>query len=369
MDVLRSITCSLIGSNPVTGYCPLVSSKVEIKPLKVAYTVVLDKNGLTYGAYDILEFEVTGPPNYLIDIQLSKGDAALFTNGLGIVNSWDQSKLPKDRINVKTFSSWTNGDTTLRLNGSGKTNYKVPLDWWRDLARQPLSSFNTMTLYMKVLAVKKATDTVLASAISDVTILNNLESFRINDFGYINGGTKKSMNMVFTVREPNTTDMYTFVQWKKGGRKNWDVHGHITRPPVRDYGIRHISDYPRWTIDRVNIDPRYRDGNYRITNGGKTATTLDKPSSSRATAIRPHTYTNIEFETRIHLNYDVPPRVTITRQDGSPPIYGVVLGVIGAPEPLILENDFWESHILQVWDPVSRSAIITHPAAYAGPGP
>ena len=59
-----------------------------------------------------------------------------------------------------------------------------------------------------------------------------------------------------------------------------------------------------------------------------------------------HVFIHLDFETYVHLNFEVPVAVTIIRKDGSPPVYGVVTGVI--PDPAAVP-------------PVS------HPAIFAGP--
>ncbi|MDR2010224.1 MAG: OmpH family outer membrane protein [Bacteroidales bacterium] len=348
----------------------ILKEKIKIKAKQNSYTVVLDKNGNLFSGYPNLEFEITdGNPGDFIDIQVVKKDDALLIDNKGIVNSWDKTKLPKDRVSVKTFSSWTNGDTNLQVDGVGKVTYTMPLDWWRDLARQPKSDFSLMTLYFKVLAFPSSTDITPSesSSKSNTEIHNNLVDFKINDFGYISGGTVKSMSMEFTVKEAGTTEMYTFVQWKMGGRQNWDNAKNLTRPNVQDYGIRHISDYPQWTIDRVGTNPRYWDGNYQISADAKKATATDKPSSVTPNIPLTHTFTFIDFETRVHLNADVPMVVTITRQDGSPPVYGIVIGIIPPPEPLILDNDTWNSRILQIRNTTTGAITITHPLTFTGP--
>lgn len=338
---------------------PDPNKKIKIKSKESSYTVVLDKNGDLFSGFPILEFEIEeGEPNLFIDIQVVKVNQGLLTHSIGLANSWDKTKLPKDRVSVKTFSSYTNGDTTLRLDAFGKATYAMPLDWWRDLARQPLSDFTTMKIYFKVLAFKDVSEIKEESLISHVDVSNNLVSFELNDFGYV--GVAKNISMEFTVKQPNTTEMYTFVQWMQGSFKMWNsITKEMSYPsPHILYGMQHIANFPDKTIDRVGINPRYWDGIYNISNGNKTATATDAPSGN----IPPncsHMYIDIDFETRLHLNYDVPASVTITKQEGIAPIYGIITGVLSDPQPIILKNAFWKTQVLQVRNVLGNVKITT----------
>ncbi|WP_051884934.1 hypothetical protein [Chryseobacterium luteum] len=339
--------------------------KIKIKAKQASHTVVLDKNGSLLSGFPILEFEIEdGIPNNLIDIQVVKENQGLLTHTIGIGNSWDKTRLPKDRVMVKTFSSYTNGDRILKLDGSGKATYKMPLDWWRDLARQPLSQFTTMKIYFKVLSFQNSSAVKEESLVSDAEVSNNLQSLQIIINRYINEGgiEKKHFELNFTVKEANTTEMYTFVQWKKGGREIWDGAKRMSRPNVTDYNQTHTSDYPAWTLDRLRMNPRYADGVYSISNGGKTATLMDKPSSSTANSTAPWTFTHIDFESRIHLDFDVPANLVVVNIAG-----GNIKGIIPPPEPLILSSQTWNTRILQIWDSVRSRVIVSHPNNYTGP--
>ncbi|MGM5629766.1 DUF4280 domain-containing protein [Apibacter raozihei] len=353
--------------NPEAAPVPAPKKKIQIKARQNEYTVVLKKDGTLFNAlYPNLEFDISeGTPGEFIDIQVVKIDKKLLKNTVGIAGSWDKNNLPKDRVPVKTFSSYTNGDTALKLDASGKASYTMPLDWWRDLARQPLSDFTSMKIYFKVLSFQAASSVKQESLVKSVEISNNLVSLEIdvNLYATNSSGIQiKDFSADFTVKEPNTTEMYTFVQWKKGGRERWDAAKRMTRPTVRDYNQRHISHYPDWTLDRIGLNPRYADGVYSISNGGKTATLKDKPSSDIASATMPWAYTHIDFETRVHLNLDVPDVLTVINLTG-----GNIKGIIPPPEPLTLKNVFWESRILQIWNATTTSSIVTHPAIYTGP--
>ena len=249
----------------------------------------------------------------------------------------------------------------------------MPLEWWRDQVRRTRASFTEFTYHYRVVAMKDAASGVCThssgngSATGTVKLRNNLTAFRVVVLGYIEGGTKRSMRMEFEVREANTTGMYTFVQWKIGGRERYaGTPPVMSRPTVQDYGVQHISDYPVWQIDRLNTDPRYWDDAYTITNGGKKAAATDKPSSSATTATTTHTFTHIDFDTRVHLNFEVPAAVTITRQDGSAPTFGVVVGELANPQPIKLDSDNWSSRILRVRQADGTEAV-THPNTFAGP--
>ncbi|MHC4742288.1 MAG: carboxypeptidase-like regulatory domain-containing protein, partial [Planctomycetota bacterium] len=92
--------------------------EIKIKAIKNSYTVVLKKDGNEHGTHPILEFEITdGPPNHFIDIQLSRDSAAGLMGGPGLAGAWDKNASRDDRVGKKLFSSWTNGDKTLKLDG------------------------------------------------------------------------------------------------------------------------------------------------------------------------------------------------------------------------------------------------------------
>src|SRR5216684_5090654 len=198
----------------------------EITPKKDELVVVLDKTGAVPAAYPVLQFDIKGPPNWLCDVQVARHVSDKFTEGPGLTGSWDKTKAPKDRLAQRTFSSWTNGQKTLKLDGAGKAQYIMPTDWWKDLARLPRKDFADEDFYYRVLAFRDAKSSVVYStkngaAPPSMKIHNNLTDFKLTDSGYINGGVKKSVEMKFTVRESNTTDMYTLVQWKIGSTRVW----------------------------------------------------------------------------------------------------------------------------------------------------
>jgi hypothetical protein len=77
------------------------------------------------------------------------------------------------------------------LDASGKATYKMPLDWWRDLARQPLSQFTTMKIYFKVLSFQNSSTIKEESLASNVDVSNNLKSLQIAMNRYIKFNGKK----------------------------------------------------------------------------------------------------------------------------------------------------------------------------------
>jgi len=342
----------------------LCTDKPKIKAKKASYVVVLDKTGNLKSGYPILEFEITdGCPNCYIDIQVAKGDSSLLSGGPGISGAWDKTKPAKDRIKQKAFSSWTNGQTSLKLDGSGKGTYKMPLEWWRDLARQPLSTFTTQKIYFRVVSACDANATSTNdSSISNIEVHNNLVEMKVVDKGYINGGLNKSVSMEFKVREANTTEMYTIVQWNRGSNRIWG--GTRTYAVVTDYGISHDSNIPEWAIDRLRTNPRYADGVYTISGGGKKATTTDAPGGAIG-ASDTHDFFTLDFDTRLHLNFEVPATVTVTKKEGSAPIWGIVIGKLADPQPITLANDTWNFRILQIR--TATGVTVSHPNTYGGP--
>ncbi|MFN0103160.1 MAG: hypothetical protein ACKV2U_13855 [Bryobacteraceae bacterium] len=348
---------------------------IRIAPIQVTYTVVLDANGNASAAHPILKFNITnGPPNHFIDVQLSRTGAASLSGGPGLAGSWVHADGRDARKDRQEFSSWSNNQRAIQLDGGGNATFEMPLEWWRDQVRRPLAGFTEFTYHYRVVAMRNAATAVCAhssadgSASGSVRLLNNLTAFRVVDLGYIDSGTKMSMRMEFEVREANTTDMYTFVQWKIGGREIWSsaTPSVMSRPNVQDYNVIHVSDYPESQIDRLGTNPRYWDGVYTITNGGKKAAATDKPGSTATSAAEPNTFTHIDFDTRVHLNFEVPAAVTISRQDGAAPVFGVVIGVLADPQPITLDSDDWNSRILRARQ-ADGTEVVTHPAAYAGP--
>jgi hypothetical protein len=169
--------------------------------------------------------------------------------------------------------------------------------------------------------------------------------------------------MEFKVREANTTEMYTIVQWKLGTNRIWG--GSRTYCVVKDYNILHDSNIPEWAIDRISTNPRYHDGVFTITEGGKKAATTDAPGGAIG-ASDTHDFLTREFDTKLHLNFEVPAAVTVTRQEGSAPVYGIVIGKLADPQPITLANDTWKVRILQIKGS-GGSIAVTHPETYGGP--
>jgi len=345
----------------------------EITPKKDDLVVVLGKTGAVPDAYPILQFELKGPPNWLFDVQVARLVSDKFTEGPGLTGSWDKTKAPKDRLSQRTFSSWTNGDTTLKFDGSGKGKYTMPTDWWKDLARLPRKDFRDDDFYYRVLAFKDAKSSVVYSTKNGVAppsmkIHNNLTDFALTDNGYVSGGTRKSETVQFTVREEHTTEMYTVVQWMTGSNRIWGG-GPGTYAGHTLYGITHDLNCPERTIDSLTTNPRpsFFGGatGPSVSADGKTATGTDSPGGPIA-ASDTHDFFTLDFETRMHLNFEVPASVKITRKDGTPPRYGVVTGALGDPQPSALDALRWNARILQVRKP-DGSVDVSHPDTYAGP--
>lgn len=351
--------------------------RVRITPKQVSYVVVLNKTGALFAAYPILDFDITdGPPGYAVDVQISRDVPGLLTGGPGLKNTWDKSKQPVDRIKQQAFSSYTNGDTGLVLDRSGKASYKMPLDWWRDQARRARKNFTTAKIYYRALGSPSAgaAPTVWSTKDGDtapnVPIHNNLVNARVIENpinnGYTGTGENKQVDMEFTVREANTTEMYTIVQWKKGTNEVWPrtTPGTPRYATVRDYGLIHRFNNPNWTIDRLDTNPRYRNGVFTISTDKRTATTDDTPGGPIG-ATDTHDFFTLDFDTRIHLNFEVPAAVTVVKKDGSPPIYALVEGKIAPPEPFIIDQMSWDTRILQVRS--GGTVTVTHPNTYGGP--
>lgn len=358
----------------------LVRLEMEPFPITIAatqaeYTVVLDDTGAAVTAHPVLAFNISGgPPNHLFDVQVAVDSAAGLNSSPGLSNSWQPGQSRADRVSKSVFSSWSSGQNTLRLDGSGAATFEMPLEWWRDQARRTLASFNEKDVYFRVIALQDDGTPCCHSApnggagAGSAKIKNNLVRFRVVDLGYVfrDGYTGRSIRMEFTVREAGTTEMYTMVQWMEGYGRLWSGTPLVAQwPRHRLYGILHDYNFPDFTIDRLETNPRYWDGNWNISADRRTASATDRPG----VRLRTNTigYCSIDFETRCHLNFEVPASVTITRQDGSPPVYGVITGELADPQPIILSSDTWQTRVLD--ERTSVGVSTTHPATYAGPGP
>lgn len=348
--------------------CPLCKKIPKIKAKKASYVVVLDKTGNLKTGYPILEFEITdGCPNYYIDIQVAKENSGLLSGGPGISGAWDKTKHAKDRIQQKVFSSWTNGQTGLKLDGSGKATYKMPLEWWRDLARQPLSSFTTQKIHFRVVSACDATaKSTNDSSISDIEVHNNLTDFKTTFKGYTNGGTTHEEEVKFTVREANTTEMYTVVQWLTGSNRLWG--GGRTHANLYHYGKTHKADCPTPMIDSSSTNPRPNffggSAGPSITADKKSAYGVDPPGGPIAASDK-QDFFSLDFESRVHLNFEVPSTVKISEQTGSAPIYDKLVGVMDDPQPITLSSATWKARILQVR--TATGVTVSHPNTYGGP--
>jgi hypothetical protein len=344
----------------------------QITPKKDDLVVVLDKTGAPPPAYPILQFELTGPPNWHFDVQVSRHDSDKLTAGPGLAGAWDKSKSPKDRLSQRLFSSWTNGDKSLAFDGSGKATYTMPTDWWKDLARLPRKDFSDEDFYYRVLAFQNPAGLLAYSTANGVAppslkIHNNLRDFKLTDIGYTRGGLAKPERVEFTVREANTTDMYTVVQWMQGSSRLWG--GTDTYAGHTLYGIDHDANFPDRTVDSLTTNPRPSffggPAGPSVSDDGKTASGTDSPGSANLPPGYSHKFMTLDFETRVHLNFEVSSTVKVTRKDGAAPQFGVVTGVVD-PDPLTLDSATWRVRILQTRQP-DDSIIKSHPDAFAGP--
>ncbi|AHG91429.1 hypothetical protein J421_3892 [Gemmatirosa kalamazoonensis] len=347
-----------------------LQATIEIKAVKTEYTVVLDKTGNlpSAGTFPILEFTITkGPPNHLFDVQISRAGAGKLSGGPGLGDSWAPGDARDVRVGRTEYSSWSSGQKTLKLDGAGSATFKMPIEWWRDQARRTLATFTEDTLAFRVVAVKDAATPICAdSAKGSLKLRNNLTKFDVVDLGYIAGGTKHSVRMEFTVREADTTEMYTMVQWMQGAMPQWSGTPPVKSFPTHKlYDIIHDADFPDFTIDRLHTNPRYRDGAFTVSADKKTASTDDAPGGAIDPGIS-HEWHGVDFETRVHLNFEVPAAVKITRKDGSAPVFGVVTGKLDDPQPVTLTSKTWNTRVLQVRN-ADGTITVTHPASFAGP--
>jgi hypothetical protein len=346
---------------------------LEITPNKPELVVVLDKTGVVPAAYPNLVFELKGPPNWLYDVQVARHDANTLTAGPGLTGAWDKSKAPKARLPQRTFSSWTNGENSLKFNGSGKATYTMPLDWWKDLARLPRKDFTSEDFYYRLLAFPDAAASSIryttpnGAAPPSLKIHNNLTDFKTVDLGYTNGGVNQSTRVEFTVREANTTDMYTVVQWLTGTNRVWG--GGKTYASLFHYGKSHLANVLGWMVDSSSTNPRPNffggSSGPSVSADGKTAFGVDPPGGPIG-AGDTHDFFSLDFESRVHLNFEVPASVTINKQEGAPPVYDALIGVLADPQPFILDSKTWKARILQVKQ-ADGTVAVSHPDAYGGP--
>jgi hypothetical protein len=270
----------------------------------------------------------------------------------GLAGAWDGARPVRERRDAARFSSWSNGEQALRLDGSGRTTYTLPLAWWQDQARRALAGFTVDPLHYRVLAFPDPAGTVTDSAAGrrPVRILNNLVSLVVDQLRYHPDGAmpdvwRRHARIRFTVRERGTTAMYNMVQWKRGGRTYEDGSFDY---PVRDYGRRHESNYPSWQIDWVNVNPRYWDGAPTVEPDGQAAYYEDDVSISAPGAGHNRLNLAIDFRSKLHVDHDIPHAVTIDaaatthRADGA---LGIYRGVIDEDQCLVLEEKPWNARM------------------------
>lgn len=339
--------------------------KLTIEASKDVSTVVLDKAANPTAKFPVLEFKISsGPPNHLFDVQLSRTGSAP-SGGPGLAGSWVEADGRDARMPRKVFSSWSNGQFTLRLDGAGNGNFKMPLEWWRDQARQKRSDFKEFTYQCRAVAFKDGPTAVCSEApVVTVKLKNNLVEFKLTNKGYVNGGVNKNEKVEFTVLEAGTTEMYTVVQWLSGSNKL--TGGAATDGVGFHYGLRHYFNYPEWAIDSSSTNPRPTffggAGGPSISADQKTAFGTDPPGGAIAASDTTDFFA-LDFETRVHLNFEVPAAVKIKTKTGAAQPYNVLVGVMDDPQPVILDSGTWNARILQVRE-ADGTVTVTHPNTY-----
>jgi hypothetical protein len=302
-------------------------------------------------------------------VQVCRKLPLAFTEGPGLTGSWDKTKAPIACRPVDAFSSWTNGERTLNLDATGKATYKLPLDWWKDQARQVRRSFIEDYFY-RALAFKDASGGAprFSSANSQpapsVKVHNNLVSFIVTD-AYTPTGEEKTARVELTVREPHTKDMYTIVQWIIGGSRVSGPTGD-SYPVTTAYGFKALSYCSQWAIDSSRTDPRpfyWAMAGPQVSPDGKTATGTDIPGGKISAGREKFTFLN--FQTLVHLNFEVPATVKITKKVGAAEPYDEVIGELDDPQPFSLESQEWQARILQVIKS-DGSVDVSHPDTYKG---
>jgi hypothetical protein len=381
---------------------------IIIVPKQINYVLVLNKFGFALNSYPILEFDIKGPSNYIVDVQVARDAPALLTGGPGLANAWDKSQTPKVRMTQFAFSSWTNGDQNVVLDASGNATYRMPLAWWQDLARLPLKDFGTANIHYRAVAwpntgaAPSAWSTKDGAIAPKVIVRGNLLTFDIIesganqvidalgttdfvDWGYNDIANTKKVLLKFTVREANTTEMYTMVQWKTGSSENWPQ----PNPPNPEYAI--VMDAGDWhwsndlvpAIDSTDTDPRYPRGTapqgwqWNPLFDNKTAIHIDVCGGKIPPAFTKGFYAR-DFDAKLHLNCDVPGIASIERQGTTQrqitvnnvsqivSVWNLWRLTINPPEPLTVVHKTWKARILQVRR-VDGTIDVTHPDTYAGP--
>lgn len=343
---------------------------VTVTPCRADLTVVLTKDGVPWEGHPVLSFEIEGAElaDHVFDVQVARGSVDGLSASPGPRDTWRHDEHRDVRTTKTLFSSWTAGERPT-LDGSGKATFTMPVEWWVDLARLPLTDFQTAELYFHVLVMPPSSaQPAAASARGCVRVHNNLVSFDVTSTGYVEHGRKKSVAMTFQVREAGTSAMYTILQWVKGSSRCWYKDGQVKYGKCTDYDIEHDCNFPEWSLDRRSSrDPRYADGKYKISTDQKSATATDKPGPCyRIGDTIHHGYYCMDFQTRLYLNCEVPHGITLSRKDrnkttSSKPDWGVIIGGINhkKPPPIILKQVEWSTRVLQTRD--GSKVNVTHP--------
>ncbi len=336
------------------------------------YTVVLTKTGIVPAAYPILSFDITGPPGWFYEVQVGRDYSIGFGEGPGMKSSWLETDEPFHRVHQSGFSTWTHGEKTLQLDGSGRAKYTMPVEWWKDQARQRIEDFHNLGYFYRALAFKDVSgaaprfSTPNWGAPPNVTLHNNLTDFsqpvyRENESHDITGvgayATIKTANR-FEVREPDTWDMYCMVQWVMGEGRIRNTDGIISFSEITFYGLDTRIDIPEWTIDQnQGLEPRYR--KRPDAHGPTWAIYEDEPGFHKIAPNIAALIFRTDFKAMVHLNCDINDNsVTIKTKMGTPPVLDQVIGVLPDPQPAILAEIHWKVRILMYRHPAYLE--ITH---------
>jgi hypothetical protein len=340
---------------------------VTIAATASEFVVVLDKSGAARDKFPILSFDVTGPPGWMFEVQVGRKNPSALTEAPGLKDAWDKNKGPLDRVPQTTFSSWTNGETGLTLDGTGKAKYTMPLDWWKDQARQRRKDFTNTPYFFRAVGFQDKSGAGARFSTSNgqkppsVKVNNNLVSFDVSEKYDPNEPVKNALVKI-TTREDSTWNMYCIVQWVKGENKVKTDAGNVHFGSVTSYGISHETNLPEWSIDSLDTDPRAGNGDLGDDDAHpKIAVRNDRPGGKIMRRAEVLDFNNLDFKDTVHLNCDVEgKKVRIAKQTGEAPVFEQVIGVLPDPQPAILDEIHWKVRILQARQP-SGKVIISHP--------
>jgi hypothetical protein len=331
---------------------------VTITPVAREYTVVLDPTGAPRATYPILSFDVTGPPGWLYEVQVAHSDLP-FTESPGLKWSWAGDKNPDHRWRDLTFSSWSNGEKGLKLDGDGKARYTMPLEWWKDQARQYIEDFQDDEYIYRAVGFEDSSGAKARFSTPNgkhpptVTLHNNLVDFvqtvdqDMDSYYYTGDGAhayKKVSNRI-KVRARDTWDMYCLVQWFRGRAATKSFDGTVDSRFPR-YGFITRGLVSELSVDRsMEMDPRYH-SNVANAHDHTSATFDDIPGFPNIWNGTNRGFYRADFRTMVHLNCDLAgKKVLIKKMTGQPPVYDEVIGVLPDPQPALLAAIDWKVRI------------------------